>query len=211
MKSIKHIIVQVGSIILCLMMVGTTSTWAEEGESGLQFPTTQEEIINLLGVEPQKTLSKPRGGLKSVGNDNSLFGEQTRGLGGIADDEEVDEEILADAPKVGALVLFDFDSATIKDDSLALLEEFGKAFQNDLLKDAVFVIAGHTDSKGADAYNLKLSHRRAEAVKQALVSQYQIEEHRLIIKAYGEEKPFASNDTEEGRAQNRRVEFIRVQ
>ena len=210
MKHTKYVIVQVG-IILCLMMWGTTLILAEEGGAGLQFPTTQEEIIKLLGVEPQKTISGPRGGLKSTGNDDSLFGEQARGLGGIADDEEVDEEILADAPKVGALVLFDFDSATIKDNSLALLEEFAKAFQDDLLKDAVFVIAGHTDNKGSDAYNLKLSRRRAESVKQILVSQYQIEEHRLIIKAYGEEKPFVSNDTGEGRAQNRRVEFIRVQ
>jgi outer membrane protein OmpA-like peptidoglycan-associated protein len=192
------------------MMWGMTVIWAEEGDPELQFPTTQEEIIKLLGVEPQKTLSGPRGGLKSVGNDSSLFSEQKRGLGGIVNDEEMDE-LLADAPKVGALVLFDFDSATIKNDSLALLEEFAKAFQNDLLKDAVFVIAGHTDNKGADAYNLKLSRRRAEAVKQVLVSQYQIEEHRLLIKAYGEEKPFVSNDTAEGRAQNRRVEFMRVQ
>lgn len=210
MKNTKYLMVQAG-LLVCLLMWGTMTAWAEEGESELQFPTTQEEIIKLLSVEPQKTISGSRGALKSRGNDGSLFDEQTRGLGAIADDEGLDEEILAAAPKVGALVLFDFDSATIKDDSLALLEEFGKAFQNDLLKDAVFVIAGHTDSKGTDAYNLKLSRRRAEAVKEFLVSHYQIEENRLFIKAYGEEKPFASNDTNEGRAQNRRVEFMRVQ
>ncbi len=66
-------------------------------------------------------------------------------------------------------------------------------------------IAGHTDSVGADAYNQKLSQRRADAVKAMLVSRFGIDASRLTAVGYGESKPIASNNTAEGRAQNRRV------
>ena len=66
-------------------------------------------------------------------------------------------------------------------------------------------IAGHTDSVGSDAYNQKLSQRRADAVKAMLVDRFGIDASRLSAVGYGELKPIASNDTVEGRAQNRRV------
>ncbi|MFO7305498.1 MAG: OmpA family protein [Gammaproteobacteria bacterium] len=73
----------------------------------------------------------------------------------------------------------------------------------------VVEVAGHTDSTGSDAYNLQLSQRRAEAVASYLVSQG-IKRERLITVGAGEAYPIASNDTEEGRAANRRVELTIV-
>ena len=67
------------------------------------------------------------------------------------------------------------------------------------------VIEGHTDNSGSAEYNKKLSQQRAEAVKQYMVEKG-IEANRLKAKGFGEEKPIASNDTEEGRQKNRRVE-----
>ena len=67
-------------------------------------------------------------------------------------------------------------------------------------------LAGHTDSKGSDAYNKKLSQSRADSVKAYLVSQG-VPATRLVAKGYGEVAPVASNDTDDGRAQTRRVEF----
>jgi outer membrane protein OmpA-like peptidoglycan-associated protein len=67
-------------------------------------------------------------------------------------------------------------------------------------------IGGHTDSKGSDEYNLNLSGRRAKAVVNYLIEKG-ISENRLTSKGYGKTKPIASNDTEEGQQQNRRVEF----
>ncbi len=67
------------------------------------------------------------------------------------------------------------------------------------------VITGHTDSVGPDAFNLELSRRRAQSVKQYLVDQYAIDEHHLIVRGAGESQPIADNDTPEGQAQNRRV------
>ena len=202
---------QILSIVLIICYVGLA--WAQEAEEKtLVFPTSQEEIVQILGIKPPEDILRPRGGLKSGGNDRSLFGGgQSRGVGGIAYDEGIDEELLASAPKVGALVLFDFDSTAIKDESTLLLKEFALAFQHPTLQDAVFVIAGHTDSKGSEKYNLMLSRQRAEAVKNYLSDNYAIAKERLIVKAFGELAPIESNETDEGRAKNRRVEFIRVQ
>jgi OOP family OmpA-OmpF porin len=71
---------------------------------------------------------------------------------------------------------------------------------------ARITIAGHTDSRGSDSYNLKLSRDRANEVRDYLVG-YGIEANRLQAVGYGETRPVASNDNESGRELNRRVEF----
>ncbi|MBP7653210.1 OmpA family protein, partial [Candidatus Dependentiae bacterium] len=67
-------------------------------------------------------------------------------------------------------------------------------------------IQGHTDNVGNTEYNLKLSEERANSVRNIFINNYQISSDRLTAKGYGAEKPVASNDTEEGRKQNRRIE-----
>ena len=67
-------------------------------------------------------------------------------------------------------------------------------------------VQGHTDNKGGAFYNRALSDKRAKAVKDALISRG-VEAKRLRSKGYGQSKPIASNDTDEGRAENRRVQF----
>ena len=99
---------------------------------------------------------------------------------------------------------FDFDKSTLKAE--------GKAKLNDLVGKVkginleVIIAVGHTDSVGSDAYNQKLSVRRAEAVKSYLVSKG-IEKNRLYTEGKGEKQPVADNKTKEGRAKNRRVEI----
>ncbi|MBW1991701.1 MAG: OmpA family protein [Deltaproteobacteria bacterium] len=102
---------------------------------------------------------------------------------------------------------FDFDKATLKPGAEKVLVEIVK-----LLKDSPDLkveIQGHTDNVGGKDYNLKLSQARADTVKQFLVL-YGIEPERLTTKGYGMEKPVASNETEEGRAKNRRVELKKL-
>jgi len=101
-------------------------------------------------------------------------------------------------------IFFDFDKTTLKSESY---EELDKVV--DLLNQNPSVeieIAGHTDSKGSDEYNLNLSQGRAQSVVDYIISRG-IEDIRLVAKGYGETLPVASNDTDEGRAENRRVEF----
>ncbi len=74
--------------------------------------------------------------------------------------------------------------------------------------DAKIEIGGHTDAQGAAEYNQKLSEKRAAAVRAYLVSKYpKMDTAKLTVKGFGESKPVTTNDTKEGRAQNRRVEF----
>ncbi len=99
---------------------------------------------------------------------------------------------------------FDFDKAALKPEGKAKLDDLvGKVGAISL---EVIIAVGHTDSVGADAYNQKLSVRRADAVKNYLVSKG-IEKNRVYTEGKGEKQPVADNKTTEGRAKNRRVEI----
>ncbi len=99
---------------------------------------------------------------------------------------------------------FDFDKSVLKPEGKAKLDDLvGKVKGINL---EVIIAVGHTDSVGTDAYNQKLSVRRAEAVKAYLVSKG-IEKNRVYTEGKGEKQPVASNRTAEGRAKNRRVEI----
>jgi len=69
------------------------------------------------------------------------------------------------------------------------------------------VIEGHTDSMGSDAVNQKISEKRAQNVKKYLQDKFNISDDRMMVKGYGKTRPIADNNTKEGRAKNRRVEF----
>lgn len=101
-------------------------------------------------------------------------------------------------------VLFAFNSSALTPDAQAMLTRVADGLQQQT--DLQITIAGHTDSIGTDAYNLKLSRERAGAVKSFLIGRG-ISPTRLKAEGYGESRPVASNDTDDGRAMNRRVEF----
>jgi OmpA-OmpF porin, OOP family len=99
---------------------------------------------------------------------------------------------------------FDFDKSVLKPEGRAKLDDLvGKVKGINL---EVIIAVGHTDSVGSDAYNQRLSVRRAEAVKAYLVSKG-IEKNRVYTEGKGEKQPVADNKTAEGRAKNRRVEI----
>ena len=99
---------------------------------------------------------------------------------------------------------FDFDKAVVKPAGKAKLDDLVAKVKGINLE--VIIAVGHTDSVGSDAYNQKLSVRRAEAVKAYLVSKG-IEKNRIYTEGKGEKQPVADNKTKEGRAKNRRVEI----
>ncbi len=108
---------------------------------------------------------------------------------------------------VGGAVLFDFDKTEIRPEAYPFLDEVADILRkNPQIK---VEIQGHTDSVGPAEYNLKLSQRRAEAVRRYLIDKG-IAPERLIAKGYGESHPIAPNDTAAGRAQNRRVIFVPI-
>jgi outer membrane protein OmpA-like peptidoglycan-associated protein len=104
-------------------------------------------------------------------------------------------------------VFFDFAKATLREESYPELNRIVK-FMNDNGSMEI-ALGGHTDNVGSDAANLKLSEDRIQSVKSYLVAQG-IDGDRMSAKGYGKSKPIASNDTEDGKQQNRRVEFTIV-
>ncbi|HOS87717.1 MAG: OmpA family protein [Comamonadaceae bacterium] len=99
---------------------------------------------------------------------------------------------------------FDFDKAVLKPEGKAKLDDLIGKIKGINLE--VIIAVGHTDDVGTDAYNQKLSVKRAESVKAYLVSKG-IEQNRVYTEGKGEKQPIASNKTAEGRAKNRRVEI----
>jgi outer membrane protein OmpA-like peptidoglycan-associated protein len=127
-----------------------------------------------------------------------------RDLGAKVTDREIRIELAAD-------VLFDFDKHDLRPEALPSLEKVGEVLRSHA--GAPVAIEGHTDGKGTDAYNLPLSRKRAEAVRDWLVKKGGATAARITTRGWGKAKPIASNtrpdgsDDPEGRRKNRRVEI----
>jgi len=105
-------------------------------------------------------------------------------------------------------ILFDVNSATIKPESYGTLKEMASVLKEST--DLKVKIVGHTDADGKDDANLDLSKRRAASVKAALAKEFGIDESRMETDGKGESEPIDKNDTPAGKANNRRVEFIKM-
>ncbi len=117
------------------------------------------------------------------------------------------QTILSSGRYVSHGILFDTNSDRLKPESAPAIQTVAKALGTN--PNLNLLIEGHTDSVGNAAANMDLSKRRAEAVKSVLVSQFSVDASRLTTNGLGATKPIDSNDTPQGRAQNRRVEFVK--
>lgn len=103
-------------------------------------------------------------------------------------------------------VLFDFNRAEVREDAKATLAKVAQVVG--FFAGAQVEVQGHTDDVGSDQYNQDLSERRANAVRDHLVAVEGIPPERLVVRAFGESRPVAPNDSEQGRQRNRRVEVV---
>lgn len=115
-------------------------------------------------------------------------------------------EVKAEEIEIKEKVFFDVDKATIKDESQELLAEIAATISANP-RIVRIEVQGHTDSDGSDSYNLELSQKRVDAVVAVMIAEG-VSADRLVAKGYGEAVPIGSNDTAEGKADNRRVQFI---
>ena len=171
-------------------------TWYDAGLARAPEDTASRERRRLAEAFLQRRL------IPSKQIIQRLHRPQTRGPG-----EPIKITFGADA-KLG-LLPFDTGKSDIREEARQQLQEIGKALSSAALASYVFEISGHTDVRGSDAANLKLSLRRAEAVKRYLVRHLQIASRRLMAKGYGERRLAAHGSTAAAHALNRRVEIVR--
>ena len=105
-------------------------------------------------------------------------------------------------------ILFDTGSANIQPQSMGIIRQISQVLQQE--PNMQLNIIGHTDADGDTDTNMALSERRAEAVKHTLVTIYNVDTSRLSTEGKGESDPIGNNDTTDGKAQNRRVEFVTI-
>lgn len=163
----------------------------------------EERMINIpnLGYKPE---------MFSIGNDFIGGNVKMSAVKNIRVNEggqTLYERVLSDGKFITTGILFDVNKSTIKGESMGTINEIVKMMKE--YSDLKFSIEGHTDSDGDDGLNQKLSEERADAVKKVL-TQSGIDGSRLKTKGWGERKPVDSNSIPEGKANNRRVEFIKI-
>ncbi len=145
----------------------------------------------------------------AVKKEGYLFHSENFKLPDTAAYKEITKNIDMQPIDVGSKIIlknifFDFDKATLRDESIPELKRVARVLEEN--SNIRIELSGHTDSRGSDSYNKRLSEKRAEAVVDYLVD-HGIDKNRLESKGYGEEQPIATNETEEGRQKNRRTEF----
>lgn len=120
----------------------------------------------------------------------------------------LEEETTADPPSIDVRIGFAYDSARLDTDAMITLRRLGEALADPRLAGYRFLIGGHTDAKGPDSYNLDLSQRRAEAIRDALVLLLGIEADRLSVTGYGETR--LADPANPEAAVNRRVQIVNL-
>src|ERR1700737_2954667 len=137
----------------------------------------------------------------------TIRGRTTRSLS-VSEREEI-ATIVKDKPKIDLEINFDYNSADISAKSLPSVQALGRALSNADLKGSTFVVAGHTDAAGGEAYNQELSERRADSIKKYLVDKYGITGSDLVTVGYGKSKlKDAANPLSEV---NRRVQVVNME
>src|SRR6476469_4386867 len=136
----------------------------------------------------------------------SIRGRATRSLSS-GEREEI-ATIAQDKPNIDLEITFDYNSADISKKSMASVQALGRALTNPDLKGSTFVVAGHTDATGGEAYNQDLSERRADTIKKYLTDKYGIVGGNLVTVGYGKTQPKDPNAPLD--PANRRVQVVNM-
>ena len=164
---------------------------------------TADAIINALKGHKTRSLTRPRP--EAVAEFAHLREiRKTRGLT-IQEREEL-VKVSKELPQIDLRILFNFDSEEVKPKGMKTLKEVARALKSKDLSGKSFLIAGHTDRKGAPDYNIDLSLRRAEAVKRNLVADG-IDADTIATVGFGFEQ--LANKKDPYAAENRRVQFVK--
>jgi outer membrane protein OmpA-like peptidoglycan-associated protein len=118
-------------------------------------------------------------------------------------------ELVSDKPNIDLEITFAYNSATITSQALPVLQSLGRALSNKELSGATFLIGGHTDAAGTEAYNQGLSERRADAVKGYLIENFKLPREQLLAIGFGKSR--LKNPGSPLAAENRRVQIVNTE
>ena len=178
--------------------------WRQKERVRVYF--NQEKVWDLPKVMSQNALyNSVVYWLQAGADDGNYYLSNLRLAVGIPDTRN---KILTQNKWVTHGILFDVNSATIKPESYGTLKEMATVMNE--YADLKVKIVGHTDADGKDADNLELSKKRAASVKESLTKEFGIDESRMQTDGKGESEPIDNNTTPAGKANNRRVEFIKI-
>jgi outer membrane protein OmpA-like peptidoglycan-associated protein len=189
-------------------VLSMTAGLAIAGENNV----SADQILNALQPKPlTRGLSAgpqadPAVKAKETGFIASLRNRKTRSLS-LGEREEI-AEIASTRPKIDLDIQFDYNSAKFRTSSMPAVQELGKALSDASLKGSTFVVAGHTDAIGSEAYNQDLSERRADTIKRYLTEKYGINGTDLLTVGYGKTKPKDPNAPMD--PINRRVQVVNM-
>jgi outer membrane protein OmpA-like peptidoglycan-associated protein len=202
----KHLaaIVAIGAALSFGMSAAFAAEDVTEDQILKALAPSKKPLTRGLSAGPQADPAATAAETKFV---TSIRGRTTRSLS-HTEREEI-AAIVKDKPKIDLEINFDYNSADISAKSLPSVQALGRALSNAELKGSTFVVAGHTDAAGGEAYNQELSERRAESIKRYLVDKYGITGTDLVTVGYGKSK---LKDPNQPMAEtNRRVQVVNME
>jgi len=174
--------------------------WLPSPDSDYQFASTTRDVK--AGLEKgDSTDGREKGTEKDLPKDSADM------TGADSKTAEMDEPQRPQVNGVNLNVEFESNKDSLTNQSYRLLDSLGEALNSDKLKGKSIIIAGHTDASGDDAYNLALSKKRAETIKEYLVNKWGVPPDLIEAVGYGKSRPLNDGKTAEDRQKNRRVEI----
>ena len=186
------------------------------GDESNSKNVTEDEILRALAPPAKKPLTRglsiappaePAPSATETKLMQSVRGRSTRSLSS-SEREEI-ASVAKDKPNIDLEITFDYNSANISAKSMPSVQALGRALTSPDLKGSTFVVAGHTDAAGGEAYNQDLSERRADSIKRYLVEKYSISATDLVTVGYGKSK--LKNPSQPLAEVNRRVQVVNME
>ncbi|MDE2376763.1 OmpA family protein [Bradyrhizobium sp.] len=203
--------------ILSVITIGAALTMPLSGAfAGDDNNVTEDQIARALAPPPKKPLTRslsvgPQTDTAPSAAETKLLqtvrGRTTRSLS-VSEREEI-ATAAQDKPNIDLEITFEYNSAEISPKSLPSVQALGRALSRSDLKGSTFVVAGHTDAAGGEAYNQDLSERRADSIKRYLVEKYNIPATDLVTVGYGKSK--LKDPSQPMSEANRRVQVVNME
>jgi outer membrane protein OmpA-like peptidoglycan-associated protein len=182
---------------------------ASIGAALAQSAPSERDILNALKPAAPKTRSLTADPVRQNPEEQRFIDNIRRTRSLSTDERQKMAEIAKDKPKIDLEIYFNYNSAEIAQRAIPDLEKLGRALTDPELRGSVFLVSGHTDAKGREDYNQKLSERRSQAVKKFLMERFNISDDSLVSAGYGKEQLKNANDP--FGAENRRVQIVNLE